>query len=33
MSQLRQLVARDSQHLALLVQREDARIIVPIDLG
>lgn len=32
MSQRRQLVARDSQHLALLVQRKDARILVPIDL-
>jgi hypothetical protein len=33
MSQLRQLVARDGQHLTLLVQREDARILMPIDLG
>jgi serine protease Do len=32
-AQLRELVAKDGQHLALLVQHQDARIFVPIDLG
>jgi serine protease Do len=32
-SQLRTLVGKAGQHLALLVQHQDARIFVPIDLG
>jgi len=32
-AQLRELVSKDGQHLALLVQHQDARIFVPIDLG
>ena len=32
-SQLRQLTERDGKHVALLVQHEDARIFVPLDLG
>jgi serine protease Do len=32
-TQLRELVAKDGAHLALLVQHQDARIFVPIDLG
>jgi len=32
-TQLRELVAKDGQHLALLVQHQDARIFVPIDIG
>jgi serine protease Do len=31
--QLRSLAARSGKHLALLVQREDARIFVPVDIG
>ncbi len=32
-SQLRQLAQQDGKHVALLVQHEDAKIFVPIDLG
>ena len=32
-SQLRERVAKDTHHVALLVQHENARIFVPIDLG
>ena len=32
-AQLRQLVGQDGHHLALLVQHDDAKIFVPIDLG
>jgi S1-C subfamily serine protease len=31
--QLRQAVDKAGKHVALLVQREDARVYVPIDLG
>ena len=31
--QLRELVSKSSKHIALLVQREAARIFVPVDLG
>jgi serine protease Do len=31
--QLRELVAKAGKHIALLVQREDAQIFVPVDLG
>ncbi|MBW8906581.1 MAG: DegQ family serine endoprotease [Betaproteobacteria bacterium] len=33
LEQMRQLVDRAGKHLALLVQREDARVFVPIDMG
>jgi serine protease Do len=32
-AQLRQLAAKAGKHVALLVQRDDARIFVPLDLG
>jgi serine protease Do len=32
-AQLKELVAKESKHLALLVQRGDTRIFVPIALG
>jgi serine protease Do len=32
-AQLRRLIGRAGKHLALLVQREDARMYVPVDLG
>ena len=32
-AQLRQLTAKAGKHVALLVQRDDARIFVPLDLG
>jgi len=32
-AQLRALVARAGKHVALLIQREDAKIFVPVDLG
>ena len=32
-AQLRQLAAKAGEHVALLVQRDDARIFVPLDLG
>ena len=31
--QLHELVSKSGRHVALLVQREDARIFVPVDLG
>jgi serine protease Do len=31
--QLRELVSKSSKHVALLVQREEARIFIPVDLG
>ena len=31
--QLRELVSKSGKHVALLVQREEARIFVPVDLG
>jgi len=31
--QLKQLVAKAGKRLALLVQREDAKMYVPVDLG
>ena len=31
--QLQSLVSKDSKHLALLIQRGDARIFVPVALG
>ena len=33
MQQLRQLVANSGKHVALLVERGDARVFVPVDLG
>ena len=32
-AQLRALVTRAGKHVALLIQREDAKIFVPVDLG
>jgi serine protease Do len=31
--QLRELVAKSGKHIAILVQRDDARLFVPVDLG
>jgi serine protease Do len=31
--QLRELVSKSGKHVALLVQREEARIFIPVDLG
>ena len=31
--QLRELVSKSGQHVALLVQREDTRIFIPVELG
>jgi serine protease Do len=31
--QLRDLVGKAGKHIALLVQRQDAKIFVPVDLG
>ncbi len=31
--QLRELIAKSSKSVALLVQRDDARVFVPVDLG
>ena len=31
--QLRELVAKGGKHLALLVQRNDSKLFIPIDLG
>jgi serine protease Do len=31
--QFHELVSKSGKHVALLVQREDARIFVPVDLG
>ena len=31
--QLKQLVAKAGKHVALLVQRDEAKIFVPVDLG
>ena len=31
--QLRALVSKAGKHIALLVQRDDARIFVPVELG
>jgi serine protease Do len=31
--QLRELTAKSGKHIAVLVQREDARLFLPVDLG
>jgi serine protease Do len=31
--QLRELTAKSGKHIAVLVQREDARLFLPLDLG
>jgi serine protease Do len=31
--QLRELIAKSGKHAAILLQRDDARIFVPVDLG
>jgi serine protease Do len=31
--QLRELVAKGGKHLALLVQRNDGKLFIPVDLG